>query len=202
MAFSDIDICNLALSRMGASRISSFSDNTLEAQECNAVYNMVKRYVQAKGPWACNKLRVNLPQTTITPAFGFAYAYQMPVSPECLRMLKINEDQTSDINFQIENGLLLCDEPSVSILYLGLIDDPIKFGPYLEESIVDHLVAQMNYKFTGQLSGAQQAIQYAANNMKELLTLDSLQGNHDTLPSDTYINVRFNAGSDDGQRPF
>lgn len=195
---SDVDICNMALSKLAADRITSFDDNTISAKECKAVYNMIVRYVQAKGPWTTNMFRTGLAQTNIVPSFGFAYAYQLPVYPLNLRVLKINEDDIGDVNYRIEDGLLLSNEAAVSILYIGLLTDSQTFGPYLEESIIDHLVAQMAYKFTGQQQVAEGAVKYAETHLQELLNLDGVQGANDTLPSDTFIDVRLSSGPDLG----
>jgi hypothetical protein len=197
---SEIDICNMAISRLAGSRISSFTDGTIESNECSAIFNQISKYVQAKGPWQSNKIRTTLPQLAAAPAFGFTYQYQLPTDPKCLRVLKINEDTTGSINFQIENNVLLCDEPAIGILYIGLLTDTEQFDAHLEEAIVDHLVAAMAYKITGSMTAQQQHASYAKKNLDELLTLTSLQGSNDDIPSGTFISVRFGDGS--GESPI
>ena len=192
---SKVDICNMALSRLAAGRITDLSDGTIEAKECNAIFDIVSKQVQAKGPWMCNKFRIALPQSATAPNFGFAYAYQLPVDPLCLRVLKINEDRVGDNNFQIENNYLLTDLSAVSILYVGLLTDPQKFDPYLEEAIIDALTAQMAYKFTGSIDTAQKLLEYQTKHLFELLNLANLQGSNDYLPSEAYTDIRFADGS-------
>lgn len=197
---SQIDICNEALSRLGANRIASFDDGTIESIECGARFNIISKQVQSRGPWMSNKLRVQLPQLIKAPTFGFTYAYQLPINPLCLRPLKINEDQVGQVDYQIENNLLLCNEPSVSILYIGLLTDTTQFDPYLEESIVDFLVAGMTKKFTGSMQEVGINTKYALENQQRLLTLSSLSGSADVVPSAIFIDVRNfgNGMSDEG----
>ncbi len=186
----------MALSRLAATRITSFDDGTVESKECNAVFDTISKYVQGKGPWTNNMFRVALPQLTTVPTFGFNFTYQLPTFPLNLRILKVNEDKLGDINYRVENNTILCDEPTLSILYIGLLTNPDSFGPYLEEAIVDHLVAQMAYKFTGQISTQEKFTQYAKENIEHLLNLDGVQGSNDQLPSDTFIEIRLSSGTD------
>lgn len=192
---SAIDICNLALSRLGAQRITSFSDDTIEAQECDAIYAMVTEDVQSMGPWMCQKFRVALPQVTAAPAFGFNFAYQLPVSPLCLRVLKFDNMKVGDSDFQIENNLLLTNNTFASILYMGLVTDEQAYDPYLKFTIVDFLAAQMAYKITGSIDTQQKLMQYAEQKMGQRLTLSGLQGSPDTLNSDTFVDIRFSEGN-------
>lgn len=192
---SSVDICNMALSRLGCSRITSLSDGTIESNECAAIYPNIVKYVQAKGPWTSNLIRANLAQSATPPVYGFAYAYQLPTDPLCLRVLRINEEQLGINEYHIEDGLLLIDQATVAISYIGLLTDPNSFGPYLEESIIDHLVAQMAYKFTGQLQAQQTYMKYASDNLTTLLNIDGIQGSNEFLPSDTFLDVRLGGGS-------
>lgn len=199
---SKVEICNLALSRLAAARIDSFDDNTIEAKECKAIYELVAKHVQSLGPWACNKFRVTLAQSTTTPDFGFAYQYQLPTNPLCLRVLKINEDKVGSITHQIENGVLLTDESVMSILYVGLVTDSQQYDVYLEQAIVANLIAQMAYKFTASLDAADRAEKLAEMKTNELLNLSSLQGSNDYLPSDTFTDIRYGDSGDNNSDPI
>lgn len=187
---SVVDICNMALSRLSAKRIQNITDNTIEALQCNAVFNQVSKFVQASGPWTCNKFRVALAQSTTTPAFGFAYQYPLPTDPLCLRVLLINEDVLGDINYQIEGGNLLTDETAVGILYIGWVTDTQAFDPYLEEAIVDQLTAEISFKITGQASYTKGLFEAAEKHRQELLNIGSVQGSSTEWPSNTFVDVR------------
>ncbi len=187
---SQIEICNQALSRLGAKRITSFDDDTLESQQCAAIYDIVAEQVQSQGPWPCNKFRVQLAQSSVKPSFGYAFKYQLPTNPLCLRVLRLNEDTLGDIPYQVENGYILSDEAAISILYIGLVVDTQAYDPFLKNSIVDHLVAELAYKLTGQQAMTQQAFKYAADRLEHYLNIASVQGSTDDWPSDAFINVR------------
>lgn len=188
---SVVDICNRALSRLAANRITSLDDGTIEANECNAAFNQVSQYVQSKGPWQCNKFRVKLPQLAVPPAFGFSYAYALPVDPLFVRVLHLDEDIPGDISYQVENGVLLTDEAQMAILYLGILTNTEQWDSYLEEAVVDQLVSELAYKITGSETFAEKTLQYAKENIKELLALSSLQGSPDTEQSGMFVVVRY-----------
>lgn len=187
---SQVDIINMALSRLAATRITSLDDGTVSSQQAAAIWDLTTEYVQSMGPWPCNKFRAILAQSSLVPGFGYRFQYQLPTNPQCLRVLRVNEDVMGDIPYQIENGFLLTDEGAIGILYCGLVTDPGSYDPFLKQAIVDHLVAELAYKITGSKDTAQAATKYAADHMQELLNVSSVQGSTDDWPSNEFINVR------------
>lgn len=81
-----IDICNLALSRVGAARIQSLSDNTKAARECTTIYPFARDAVLRSYDWAFARKRLDLALLTETYT-GFDFAYQYPVDCICLRKI-------------------------------------------------------------------------------------------------------------------
>ena len=99
---SKVKICNLALSRIGASRITSLTDGTVESTLCNVLYDDMAEEVMSEGSWSSTIARSALNVTTNTPAFGFSYEFQLPTVPRTLKILNINEDTVGDYDFRIE----------------------------------------------------------------------------------------------------
>ena len=194
--YAPVDICNRALPKLSVPRITSLTDGTAQANDCNVIFAMVSEFVQAQGPWPCNKLRVTLNQLSTPPVFGFAYQYQLP--PDCSKVLRINEDQLGSIDYQIENGVILCDEPAVQILYISTIQDTSQFDVYLREAIIWALAAELAYKYTGQLQGAQAWDLLAEKKIEKLLNLANEQGSDDYLPSNAFTDIRYIGGDDPG----
>lgn len=64
MKLSDVDICNLALDQIGQTNISSFSDGTLAASQCQRNYNQTIRAVLNSGRWKSARVKVQLSQRT------------------------------------------------------------------------------------------------------------------------------------------
>ena len=187
---SKVEIANMALSRLGADRIISFSDGTRSAKEINARYELVAEFTMSMGGWPSCVKRASLAQLSDTPTYGFDYAYQLPTDPRCLKVLAINEDRLGDIIYSIEDGKLLCDETSVDILYIAYITDSGAYDTYLTQAIIEMLVIELAYVFTGQVDVAEKIKVSSQKKIDDLLTHASAQGSSFDLPSDTFIDVR------------
>jgi len=187
---SKVQICNLALTRIAASRISDFSDNTVEAKDCKAIYDLIAEDVMSMGDWPSTRRRATLAQLSTAPAFEYTYAYQLPTNPRCLRVISINECKPGEIDYTIENDQLLTNETSVSIKYSAFVDDPNKYDVYLRQAIVDRLAAELIYGKTGQSSAFKSALDFAENRVMKLLAEASPAGTSKEVNSDTFIDVR------------
>ena len=85
---TDVQICNLALARLGDARISSLSEATAQAQYCTLFYAQTVEELQTDLDWQfCRKLATATADGT-PPAFG--YANRFPLPADFLRLLRIN----------------------------------------------------------------------------------------------------------------
>lgn len=187
---SKVDICNLALTKLGASRINSLDDDSVEARACKAIYDDVADEVMAIGPWQAVKSRAALAQLSDTPAFGWAYQYSLPTDPFCLAVVSINEDKAGSIPFEIEGNLLLTDEATVSIKYLKRITDTQAYDIYLKQAIVERLMADLAYPITGQQALSEKLMSYFEQHAQVLLSRSSWAGSNEDLPSDDFVDCR------------
>lgn len=119
MASGVIEIVNRALSRLGAGSIMSFDDNVKEARISKICWDISRQAVIRMHPWNFATKRVVMSPSTTTPAFEFAYSYNLP--GDCLRVLDLY-DTVSD--WKIEGRNLLSDESEINLKYLADIQDP------------------------------------------------------------------------------
>lgn len=187
---SKVDICNMALTRLAASRITNFNDGTPEANDCLSLYEMAAKYTMASGSWSSVIRRQTLSQLDETPVYEYNYVYQLPLNPLCLRVLSINEFKPGSLSYKIEGKKLYINSSSVSIKYLAYLQEASDYDIDLEEAIVDRLVAELVYKRTGSLSAYTNALKYAEEHKRELLSRSSMPGSSEDVNSDDYIDVR------------
>ena len=116
MAQSSIDICNSALQRVGASSITSLSDNSPEARACSVAYDSNRADELRKHAWNFAIKRAVLAPDVTAPAFDYTYAFTLP--SDCLRVLRPN---TARLDWQIEGRKILTNESAT--LYLRYIYD-------------------------------------------------------------------------------
>ena len=104
MASSQLDVCNLALSRLGQGEIASLDEQSTEAQACRRFWDADRRATLRDYPWnfaASSPTPMVLlwdrqcPMFTPAPAWvpvDFRFVYQLP--PDSLRALELYDGNT------------------------------------------------------------------------------------------------------------
>lgn len=187
---SKVQICNYALSRLGANRITSLTDNTNEARLCNTLIDDAIDEVLMEGPWAFAVRRAALNQTTTTPSFEYSYEYQLPTNPLCLRVLSINEDSPGDYDYRIEADKLLADVSTMKVRYIARITDTQSFSPMFERALKTKMQALLAYSVTGNAGLIQTLEELYVRHVAEGLAIDGQQGAADFISSSDLHDVR------------
>jgi len=187
---SIVDICNMGLILIGDQVIENLSDNNDRAIVANLFYQDTVDAVLRAHPWGFAKTRVELAQASGTPEFGWDYHFTLPASPLCLRVLEVEEDSPGQIPYSIEGGKLLCDESTLSILYIAQITDTGLF----DSLFTDTLAARLAMAFAMALTKQKKLIELAANvydmKIREAQTVDGLESTKKEIYNDTLISVR------------
>lgn len=199
---STVDIANYALNSLGASNISSFTENSKAARIVNQRYEGVRDAVFRAHPWNCLIRRAELAQETTPPAFGYANQYALPTDPFCLRVLEFSNGTLSYPQdnilsnsggpvFVIEGRKLLTDEGVARIKYVGRITDPQQYDASLTEALSARLAAEICYAITGSTSMVQmQTAMYDAK-INEARFNDATEGATQRLEASDFIESRF-----------
>lgn len=85
---NSIDICNLALARIGEAVIQSLDDASIEARKCKLLLPSILPQVLRSGKWNCASAQARLAMLDEAPLFGFAHQFQLP--KDCLRVICVN----------------------------------------------------------------------------------------------------------------
>lgn len=187
---SKVQICNLALGRLGASRITSLTDNTAEAKLCNLFFDDVAEEVMLEGPWTSTIQRATLNRTVNTPVFEYSYEYQLPTSPKLLKALAINEETPGNYAYKIEGDKLVTDLSSVKLLYIARLDDTEAYDPMLKRAITSRLTAELAYAITGSASLAEKWQKKYEQDVMDGLAIDGQQGSKEFLITPDLTDVR------------
>lgn len=187
---SKVQICNMALSRIGAATITALTDNTAEAKLCSTLFDDLADRVMMQGSWTSTITRASLVQTSTTPTFEFTYEYQLPTDPKCLKVLGIDEDTIGRTEYKIEGDKLLTDSSSIKIRYIGQLTDTEDYDPLLVEAIEVLLASYLAKSITGSTVDADRLRQEYFELVDRNLALDGQQGSKDSLISDDFTIVR------------
>lgn len=128
MAQSRVSIINFGLNLLGQERVGSV-DEPGPATDCNAVFDLLRDYEQRANAWVFTRKRAILAPHGVAPAFGYLYAFPLPV--DCLRPLK-PVDASLDWSIESHEGLtaiLTNRDAVIQLRYLARITNETKFDP-------------------------------------------------------------------------
>jgi hypothetical protein len=148
---SKVDICNRALSYLGAQLITSFDEKTKSAEFCRLFYTDVLESMLRSHPWNFATTRVTLNQVPYETSTG-EVAYQLPAN--CLRPLcnAINEK----IRYDIEGRLLLTYENTFVLKYVYLEEDVNQYDTMFRKEFAQELAIELAPSITNSTSKKQE----------------------------------------------
>ncbi|WP_447888487.1 hypothetical protein [Serratia fonticola] len=198
---SVIQICNVALSRLGNSRvIASLTEKSKEAAACNLFYEDCRDAVLADFPWAFASKRVALAELDITqPDWQFSYRYPT----DCMRLIEIyppdgSRFTTPEFRVPFETGaeadgagrLILTNLPKAWIRYVSRITDPNMFGPEFRDALSWRLAAEINMQVTGDPNLGAQAQQRYQLTISSASALSMQEAQEPVAPWSDVTNAR------------
>lgn len=197
MATSPVDVCNIALKRLGADAIVDFSEGTSRASLCSQIYQTTVDRILREFEWNCAQFRVALVRRTDVPAFGYQHMYTLPTLPYCL---KVNETDPSDAEYDIENSIdslgvvqgkvLVTDETQMFIRYTGRLTDVTQWDASFTDAVAADLAVQMAYPLTENAGLAKILGVEAQNALQHARSLDSQEGSTKQADISVLVDVR------------
>jgi hypothetical protein len=146
MPVGPVDICNLALGRLGQrANITAIDppDGTPAAAQCARFYPMARDTALASHAWSFATTRLEPPQYA-TPVIGWAYAYVLPadvievlgfVEPNGLWRSAYQTDFEREVDPQFDQFLLLTNRESAAIRYTRRVTDTTLFSPMFVDAL-------------------------------------------------------------------
>jgi len=134
---TDVQICNLALARIGGPRIVTIGESTVAGEACDLFYANTYDMALRAHDWKCAIKRASLAQNATAPIFGWDYGYALP--PDCLRVIEMNKQ---DYGFDVEGRNLLTDETTAKIRYVSRVTTGT-LDPLCVQSIYVHLAIEL-----------------------------------------------------------
>ena len=151
---SKVSIANLALTILGADRITSLEDNAENAKRLTAIYDSTLEDVLRAHPWNFAIARIQLARLATTPLYEYDYEYQLPGN--CLRVLSVSDGTNIISDFKVEGRKLLCDDTTIKIKYIANITDPNQYTSQFIYVLASRLAAEIAYAVTNNKATAEQ----------------------------------------------
>lgn len=188
---SEVDLCNNALGQLGEEGITSLDDNSKKARICKRFYPDTRDTVLRAYPWRCAIEFQDLTQLSgidVITGSEFAYTYQLPTDPWCLRALLLNNDKS--IMWEVIGRKLCTDEPTVNLRFIKRVTDPGSFDTLLYDSISARMAMKLAYPITGKPDLSPTMWKLYDLILGEARAIDSQEGHYDEIQSDDLLDVR------------
>lgn len=185
MAVTQTKICNLALIRVGAERISSISQDTKSAILLNAIYEQCRDDVLRAHPWNFAIKRDELAPTGSEPAYEYDYEYDLP--NDCLRVLT---PDSNDIDYVIEDSKILTDESTLNISYIYRNENESSWDSNFASALAWKLASEVAYALTQSLKLKESCEKSYEKALREARTMDGAEGVLKGLEAVDWTNAR------------
>lgn len=147
---TETDICNLALARIGAARISgSYTSNPgdqtyASVRACQDCYALVRDRVLRSHPWNFAMARARV-ETADEDAPAFGWANRFPLPADCLRVVAVNDSSETDPrqDWTVEGAFVLSNDEAVDIAYVARTTAVDSFDPLFTQALVVLLAAEL-----------------------------------------------------------
>lgn len=144
MATTDVGICNMALTRCGASPITALDDENDKARLCLEYYEPTVQAELRVHPWNFAVKRRALAEDSSTPINEWDHQFQLPSDPYCISPLQVNEGSDE---YVIEGRMLLTNATAVNLRYVARVNEA-DFDPLFVQALVLRLASKFMYRLT------------------------------------------------------
>jgi hypothetical protein len=145
---SKVSICNQALVRIGVETITSLTENSEQARLCNAIFDQSLDFLLQLFPWSFALTRASLAQSTTGPLYEWSYAYQLPTSPYCLRIVSVENDE----DYRKEGRMIYTNAATLNIKYIKRVTDINELSSAFIEVMVLYVASQLALPMTANTS--------------------------------------------------
>lgn len=149
---SEVTICNLALSHLGAATINSLDDLTKEGRACKLHYAAARDFVLRDHPWNFATRREYLALLAEDPPVGWSYAYAYPSDCHQARRIWQETQQLKPTPFEVMRGangrVIATNEGGAVLEYTAKITDPSQFDAMFINALSYYLATELAMPIT------------------------------------------------------
>lgn len=194
---SEVDICNMALDRLGHLSITSLDQNSKAAQLCSRNYTRCRDAILRAHTWNFAISRAELALDGTTPNHEFTYRFALPTGPTppyCLKVIRtrwdaagitgsaiytwpgLNGYANAIVPYRIEGRYLLANEQTAAIEYVGRIEDPAQFDELFTDVLAQRLAGEIGMSLTDNASLVKNTWDIYQSKLVEARTIDAQEG--------------------------
>lgn len=186
MAATEVEICNSALIKVGADRITTLDDVNERARLCKEQYPKVRDDLLRSHPWNFAIEREELTVDGTAPVYLFAYRFAVPSL--CLRILEV---WSNEYDWQREGSFIVTDSATVKIRYIKKITDVTKYDVNFCEALASKLAADISYSLAQSSSLKETLMKQAEMAVRQARSFDAQEGTPQRVVANDWLTVRY-----------
>lgn len=206
MPTSVIDICNVALLRLGHDEITSLSEKSKEARYCSRLYDKCRREMLRSHPWNWAERFATLSLLELT-ATDYDYVYALPA--DCMRVIQIVNplryinstapsmriDPAPQIAYELRHyadvgKVLVTGQADAELRYVADVTDPNQFDDQFRDALSHRLAAEMAVPLAGKPSIQKTELQLYALILAEGKQIDASESRTQVTPGQDLVSSR------------
>ncbi|OGT79394.1 MAG: hypothetical protein A3J35_04335 [Gammaproteobacteria bacterium RIFCSPLOWO2_02_FULL_52_10] len=187
---SETEICNRALQKLGAGRITSLTQDSANARSCNVAYEPIRDAELRAHPWSFSVKRVQLAALATAPTFYFDNQFQLP--SDFLRLLPRDRfDNLADLDWTIEGRNLLTDDAApLDVRYVAKITDPNTMDALFREALSSKIAYELCEEITQSNTKKEAARTDYIMVIREARRINAIEKTAEYLPEDEWLTAR------------
>lgn len=189
---SATDIANQALDLLVEAPVSSLEDQRPIGKWLKRNFAVTRDSVLERANWNFALRRKAIPADSAAPAFGWSYAYSLP--GECLRVLPLTHDGTSEgypVNHEIEDRKIFTNLGGpLRVRYVFRNENYGVYPACFQEAVAGRLAMKMAHFLTGKSSYVQIAQAMYDDAIRTAWLTDAIEGTSPRAADDEWIRAR------------
>jgi len=191
MALSDVALCARALVMIGAAPISSFEEDTAEAEIARLLYPTIRDGMLAGYPWRFAARGVWLARLASEdgerdPRDG-SNLFALP--RDFIRLLSLENDGGKIKQFELRDQAVLCDGQSAWLSYVGRLAEG-SFPPWFDLALIARLAAEFCLPLTESSARAEYLFKRSEDQFRETRLADAQQSTPHAIDDFLLISAR------------
>jgi hypothetical protein len=188
MTLTDVEICSVALVKIGANAISSFDDETVEADVGRHLYEITLRALITAHPWHFSLFETVLQKVDEPSQAGYSHVFALPA--DVLRVISAGASSRGrGLEFRVAGDRLYANSTDV-VLNHQRRPATATFPAFFVQVLVAKLAAEFCLPLTEGTSRAEALQRLAAAELKIARLIDSQQDTPRAVEDFTLIAAR------------